>query len=359
MVHLLLTRKLHIDPINPDMGAIAEASGIVKAGGIIIFPTETVYGIGANALNESACRRIFALKGRPSDNPLIVHVSSLEMAEGIASIPAEYRDGIRRVWPSPITFIAKSNGTLQKAVTGGLSTVAVRMPAHPVALALISECGVPIAAPSANPSGRPSATNPRRAISYFDGRVECIIDSGAAFFGIESTVIDLESFTVLRPGPFTPEEIEKAFGRMPKVDAVTRGMAHSGVAVSPGVKYAHYAPKTKLLLFSGDIGELTGLLDGIQNLPPFAFIGSAESCKAVSEAFGCSTIALGDRPDLYKIAKNLYDGIIALDSLNVAFGIIEAFEERGIGLAIMNRIRKACSGTSFNSADGLSKILEP
>ncbi len=353
----MLTRKLRIDPVNPDTGAIAEASGIVKRGGIVVFPTETVYGIGANAFDGAACMRIFALKGRPADNPLIVHVSSLEMAEGIASIPARHRDDIRRVWPSPITFIAKSNGTLPKAVTGGLDTVAVRMPAHPVALGLISECG-PIAAPSANPSGRPSATNAGRAISYFDGKVECIIDSGAAFFGVESTVIDLESFTVLRPGPFTLEEIEKAFGHMPKVDAVTRGMAHSEVAISPGVKYAHYAPMTKLLLFGGSAEELAALLGGITDLPPFAFIGSTGSCGVVSEALGCSTIALGDRSDPYSIAKNLYDGIIALDSLKVAFGIIEAFDEIGIGLAIMNRIRKACSGVSFDSAGGLSKILE-
>jgi L-threonylcarbamoyladenylate synthase len=353
------TTVLKLDPVNPDAGTINEASEFIKDGRIVVFPTETVYGIGADALNEAACKRIFEVKGRPSDNPLIVHVSSLDMAAEIGRIPKKYLDVLKRVWPSPITVIVKSSGKLSRTVTGGLDTVAIRMPAHPVALALIKQSGTPIAAPSANPSKKPTATSAKQAINYFNRKVDCIIDAGRAFFGVESTVIDLDTFTILRPGPFTPDEIEKAFGEKPKIGDVSKGYASTEKAISPGTKYAHYAPDTKLLLFGGTADGLIHILDNIENLPPFAFIGSSESCELVSKAFGCSTVALGGKRDMYGVAKNLYDGLIALDSLRVEFGIIESFSEEGIGLAIMNRIRKACSNRSFDNEEELSKVLEP
>ena len=350
------TEILKIDPINPDSAAITQAAGVIKNGGIVVFPTETVYGIGANALDAKACAGIFDVKGRPSDNPLIVTVASLEQARRIGNIPKEYLTAIKKIWPCPLTFIVDAKINLPEEVTAGLDTVALRMPAHPVALELIIASGVPIAAPSANLSKRPTATNAKQAMRYFDGKIECIIDSGAAFFGIESTIIDLRTFTVLRPGPFTIEEIEKVFCKKPKLGNVAKGSRQVSVAIAPGTKYTHYAPETKLFLYEKDVGHLIRLIGAVET-PAFTFIGSDESCAAM-QVTGCKTIALGKSGDLYEVAKNLYDSLIALDSTKVSFGIIEGFKEEGIGLAIMNRIRKASSHNSFHDRKGLESILE-
>ncbi|MFI5412412.1 MAG: L-threonylcarbamoyladenylate synthase [Candidatus Micrarchaeales archaeon] len=351
------TSIIEIDPVNPEKDKIKVAASFIKNGSTVVFPTETVYGIGANAFNGNACAKIFEIKGRPSDNPLIVHVSSLEMAQEIGEIPKKYIDAIKKVWPSPITFIVKAKKTLPKEVTTGLDTVAIRMPAHPVALELIKESKVPIAAPSANPSKKPTATNANQAVSYFNGKVDCIIDSGRAFFGLESTIIDLQEFRILRPGPFTPEEIEKVFGVKPKISEVSKGKESVEHAISPGTKYAHYAPDTPLFLFEGEANALVNVIDNMEEVPEFVFMGSSESCNTLSKAVGCSTVDLGSKNNVYEIAKNLYDSIILLDSMKVKFGVIESFDETGIGLAIMNRIRKATSGKSFSDPEQLSEYI--
>ena len=350
------TKVLKIDPIRPDNLAIREAAGYIANGGLVVFPTETVYGIGADAFNSEACRKIFKAKGRPSDNPLIVTVASLEQAQEIGKIPEERLRAIRRMWPCPLTFIVDANRELPREVTAGLNTVALRMPAHPVALELIKAAGVPIAAPSANLSKKPTSTNAQQALRYFDGKVDCIVDSGPSFFGLESTIIDLRTFTVLRPGPFTIEELEKAFGERPKVGDVAKGMREVDIALSPGTKYKHYAPDTPLFMFDGNADELLDIISEIDEIPEFVFVGSAESCKKLSET-GCSTIALGTSKDLYEIAKNLYDGLILIDSMKVKFGVVEIFNEEGIGLAIMNRIRKASSHNEFKDTEGLRGLI--
>lgn len=352
------TRIIKMDPLKPESGGIKEAAGIINHGGLVVFPTETVYGIGANALDGKACAKIYAAKGRPSDNPLIAHVSSIEMAQEIGEIPAQYLGVLERIWPSPITLIVSARKNLPRELTAGLETVAIRMPAHPVALALIRESGVPIAAPSANPSKKPSATTGSQAIKYFDGKVECIIDSGAAFFGVESTIIDFRNFAVLRPGPFTVEEIEEAFGMKASVGDVAHGTATTDVVVSPGTKYEHYAPDTRIYLYEGkDSAALVSAVEGIEEIGRFCFIGSREMCAVMSAKFGCSTIDLGKSGDLYEMAKNLYNSLIALDMLEVEFAIVEGVEERGIGLAIMNRLRKACAYRTFTNEIGLSVLL--
>jgi L-threonylcarbamoyladenylate synthase len=339
---------LKIDSLKPEHDKIKIAAKIIREGGLVVFPTETVYGIGANAFDDTACKRIFEAKGRPSDNPLIVTVASLEMAQEIGEIPEEYLEQIRRIWPCPITFIVKTKKKMPDSVTAGLETIAIRMPAHPVALELIKESGVPIAAPSANPSKKPTATNADQASKYFDSKVECIIDSGKAFFGLESTIIELKELKILRPGPFTTDEIEKAFGKKPKISKISEGKESAEKVISPGTKYQHYAPDTPLFLFDEGTKKLIEELDNIEEVPNFAFIGSRESCEKLSKAFGCSTIDLGSEKEPYDIAKNLYDGLIMLDSLKVKFGIIESFNEEGIGLAIMNRIRKASGNNEFS-----------
>ena len=342
----LKTKILKINPQSIDARKIKQASQFIKNGKLVVFPTETVYGIGANALDEKACEQIFIAKGRPSDNPLIVHVASVEMAEQIAEIPARYVKTIRRIWPSPITFIVKAKPSLPRAVTAGLGTVALRMPSHPVALSLIWHSGVPIAAPSANPSKKPSATTGVQAKRYFNGKVECIIDSGESSFGLESSIIDLPSFTLLRPGPFTAEEIKKIFKRAPKVTKVTRGTSSAVMIISPGTKYAHYSPDTKLYLCDAPMSSLKHRLSKFDP-SEFAFIGSEEGCALARKSLGCSTIELGSRRDYYKISRNLYQSFSSLDRMKKRFGIIESFKENGIGLALMNRIRKACNNKSI------------
>jgi L-threonylcarbamoyladenylate synthase len=349
------TAIIKIDSLKPQPERISKAAKFIQNGGVVVFPTETVYGIGANAFDDAACKKIFEIKGRPADNPLIVHVYSLDQAVKIAHIENKYLNKIKKIWPSPITFIAKARADLPKSVTAGLDTVAIRMPAHPVALSLIKKAGVPIAAPSANPSQKPTATTGSQCIKYFDRKVDCIIDSGSSFFGLESTIIDLRTFTLLRPGPFTPEEIETAFSMKPHVGKIASGTASAGRRViSPGTKYRHYAPETPLFMFEGDERRLSSMLESIE--VPFAIIGSSEMC-AFAERLGCSTVSMGSRKDLYNIAKNLYSSVILLDSLKVKFGIVESFEQRGVGLAIMNRLRKASANKSFSTKRELLKLL--
>ncbi len=350
------TEIISIDSIKPQLERISKAAKFVRNGGIVVFPTETVYGIGANAFDETSCKKIFEIKGRPADNPLIVHVCSLEEASKIAHIEDKYFKKIKKIWPSPITFIAQAKAELPKSVTAGLDTVAIRMPAHPVALSLIKEARQPIAAPSANPSQKPTATTGSQCIKYFDGRVDCIIDSGSSFFGIESTIIDLRTFTLLRPGPFTPKEIENAFSMVPLVGKIASGKASAGQKViSPGTKYRHYAPETPLFMFEGAENKLTKIVESIE--VPFAIIGSSEICS-IADRIGCSTISMGSRKDPYNIAKNLYSSVILLDSLKVKFGIVEAFEEQGVGLAIMNRLRKASANKAFSTKRELLKLMQ-
>ena len=331
---------------------IRQAAAILRKGGIVVFPTETVYGIGANALDSRACRRIYMIKGRASDNPLIVHVSSMEMAERVAVIPKKYYSIMRKIWPAPLTIIVKARLIVPKVVTGGLDTMAIRMPDNDVALSLIREAGVPIAAPSANISSKPSSTNASHAIKYFYGKVDAIIDSGSSKFGLESTVIDLKKFTLLRPGAYTMEQARKDFGKKPKVTPQSRALSDSrSRPKSPGMKYRHYSPDKPIFLFTGNVNALPRIVERFKG--EFTFIGSRESCK-IMKGTSKNSIALGRRDDAGALASRLFGALIALDDEDSKFAIIEGFSEKGIGLAMMNRIRKACAHKYF--AD--EKILQ-
>ena len=343
---------LKINPIRPEPKLIKIAADAIKTGELVAFPTETVYGLGADALNEAACNKIFAAKGRPQDNPLIVHVDSIKMAESVGEIPKEYRQILNETWPSPITVIIKRKGALPKAVTAGLNTVAVRIPAHPIALALIKEANTPIAAPSANLSGKPSPTEAKTIIEELGEKVAVIIDGGPTFFGLESTVIDLDSFTIIRPGPFTPEEIAKKFGKNPKVYVAPKNVQKP---ISPGLKYRHYAPDKPLFLFSGKPIELAKISNGIDK--NFCIIGSNELCDSIYNKHALK-IRLGARSNPYEIAKNLFSAIRSVDKYEIKFGICETFSDNGIGLAIMNRLGKACGGNAFSNVVQLKKLIK-
>lgn len=350
-----MTLFLKVSARKPGPDEIGKAAEAIRKGGLVVFPTETVYGIGADATNEAACRRIFRAKKRARDNPLIVHVSSLRMAEGIGVIPREYRQIIERIWPAPITFVVMARPGLPKAVTAGLKTVCVRMPDDPVALSLIRRAGVPIAAPSANPSKKPSATSGSHALAYFDGKVDVILDAGRTRHGIESTILDLRDFRLLRPGAFTIEEIAKAFGKKPKVTKDAKGMGGSGRPLSPGMKYRHYSPETPLFLYEGKPGKLAAALKGI-GAGYFAFIGSKETSRLIG-GLAPRKIVLGSRKNPDEIASNLFDALIRLDSLGARFAVAESFAEKGKGLAVMNRLRKASSHRSFTTRQELVNLL--
>lgn len=317
---------------------IISASHIIKAGGTVAFPTETVYGLGANALDSTAVAKIFRAKNRPADNPLIVHVSSYEMLSMIAKdIPASAERLMDCFWPGTLTVILKRKDIVPDITTGGLDTVAVRMPSHEIALALIREAGVPIAAPSANISGMPSPTRMEHVIRDMDGKIDAVIEGGQCRIGIESTVID---FTVvppvlLRPGGLCLEEITGCIGR---VDVGAESVK------SPGMRYTHYSPRTKLVLIEG---ERERVLTMIKHLVlDYRRLGLKVGVIATRENaphIKCNAIyILGSSNDLKEIAGRLFSGLRFLDEAEVDVGIAEGvFPEVREGRAIMNRLRKA------------------
>ncbi len=321
-----------VDPVSPDSTVINEAAEILKKGGTVAFPTETVYGLGANALDDTACKKIFMVKGRQQDNPIIVHLTDFEQLDYVTQgLPRGTREKFERIWPGPLTVVLEKKN-VGEIPTAGLGTVAVRMPAHRVAQELIRKSGKPIAAPSANKSGRPSPLTAAEVYEDLDGRVDMIIDGGIATFGVESTVIMFkgDGIIVLRPGAFSVEEIKGIFGMKVMISGES-----AETPVSPGMKYRHYAPEKELYLARD---EETAIVECKRRNA--LFIGSSETAGMVDS----ESIILGSKRDLYEIAKNLFPSFRKLDHSEYPAGIIEGFDERGIGLAIMNRIRRATGG---------------
>ncbi len=335
----LVTRILQVDPLHPERSKIGIAARIIRKGGLVAFPTETVYGLGANALDTNAARKIFRAKNRPADNPLIVHINKIQQLEQIAvNVPHRIQTIAEKVWPGPVTFLLYKSDTVPDLVCGNTGKIAVRMPAHPIALALIESSGVPIAAPSANTSTKPSPTNSRHVMSDLGGKIDLVLDGGDTFFGVESTIIDSTSnpYTLLRPGAYSLEELKKYFGKI-RVPRAVRDARESKVAIVPGMKYRHYAPRKPLYMVSRSF---------LENSPDLCLDPRIEiiCSQELSKTLGSSNqriIVLGSEKDLYEIARNLFGSFRKLDSLHVKFGLIQTFEEKGIGLAIMNRIKKA------------------
>lgn len=344
-----------VNPVNPEDSVIEEAARVIRNNGTVIFPTETVYGLGANALDPEASMKIFIAKNRQPDNPLIVHIHSLEqLFEIVEDVPENITRIMKKVWPGPITFVVKKTDKIPLVTSGGLQTVAIRMPAHPVALKLIEVSGVPIGAPSANLATRPSPTKVEHIIDEMMGRVDMIIDGGETFFGVESTVIDVTKNppVLLRPGPFTLEELRNYFDDVIVPD-FAQGKGEAEVALSPGMKYKHYAP-TKRVFLAKNTESLIRIVHSLRSKYRFATICSRET-GAMLEG---NKIITGSKENLYEVAKNLFDSLRKLDRMEVDFGIAEPYPERGIGLAIMNRLRKACAFTVVSSAEDLIQYLQ-
>lgn len=335
---------------------IRQAADILRSGGLVVFPTETVYGLGANAMDGDAVSRIFAAKGRPADNPLILHVSRLEqLAEVTTVVPDAAMMLIHRFWPGPLTIILPKTDSVPGEVTAGLDTVAIRMPDNDIALAFLEECAVPVAAPSANLSGRPSPTSLKDVIEDLDGRVDCIIDGGNCTIGIESTVVDLSRSTpvLLRPGAVTIEDLESILGRVDVDPCVLSGTPcdASTRPKSPGLKYRHYAPKAPVVLYEGDSDcRLSMLSDSIRQYSSQGkTVGVAalrETLSRLSKEKGTQLILkeMGSAADPSSIAAALFSVLRSLDRDHADIILVEGVDDTGVGFAVMNRLRKAAGG---------------
>ena len=327
--------------------AIQRAGALIRTGQLVGFPTETVYGLGANALDADAVRRIFEAKGRPGDNPLIAHISAVsQLRPLIAAEPsAAARKLMDACWPGPMTLIFPKSEIVPDAVTAGLDTVAVRLPAHPAARALIDTAGVPIAAPSANRSGRPSPTTALHVLEDMDGRVPLILDGGPCEVGLESTVIDMTGATpkVLRPGGITPERIAELCGSAGVDDAVMRPLKEGEVARSPGMKYRHYAPAGALTIVKG---EADAVCDAIRRLYDEAL---AEGRHPLILALEDHLPAYGERwalslgRDAAGMAHAIFARLREADSIGADVLFSEAVDAEGVGLAVMNRLGRAAA----------------
>lgn len=324
---------------------LRRAGGIIRQGGLVAFPTETVYGLGGDALNRESSRRIYEAKGRPSDNPLIVHICRFEdIAEIVSSVPEEAVRIAAAFWPGPLTMILHKSDRVPYETTGGLDTVAVRLPSHPVARKLIEYSGGYVAAPSANFSGRPSPTEAKYVIEDMDGRIDMILDGGEVGIGLESTIVDLTVTPpqILRPGYVTQEMLSGVLG---KVDTdVTILRQDSGQAPkAPGMKYRHYAPKGELIIVEGEPEQVAAYMNrqaakAQERGERTGIIGTRERLSQYrADVVKC----LGDREDEESIARNLYSVLRQMDQEQVTRIYSESFAAQGFGQAIMNRLLKA------------------
>lgn len=339
------TEIVKIDEEQIDQEAIARAGEILKRGGLVAFPTETVYGLGGDALNENSSRLIYAAKGRPSDNPLIVHITNMEALKKIVTeIPPAARKLAERYWPGPLTMIFHKSSAVPLATTGGLDTVAVRMPSHKTARAMIDAAGGYIAAPSANRSGRPSPTVARYVIEDLDGLVDMIIDGGEVNIGLESTIIDLtgEVPTILRPGYVTQDMLTETLGLVDVDRTILDGNSRQAPK-APGMKYRHYAPKGNLSIVEGEpervVSYINERISALQK--EGRKTGVIATDETVARYHGDDIKSVGSRRDEEVIARHLFRILREFDDDNVEVMFTESFETAGIGQAIMNRLLKA------------------
>lgn len=341
------TLVLKVNPEKPETGKVQAAANIIKQGGLVAFPTETVYGLGADALNPKAVLALFEAKKRPLDNPPIVHVDNVSMVYALAKqVPPHAKKAMKLFWPGPLTLVFERSPAVPDATVAGLDTIAVRMPKHNVALALIKESKCPIAAPSANLAGKPSPTTAEHVLSDLNGRIDAILDAGPTRVGVESTVLDMSVYPpmVLRPGGTPVEALRKVF------DVVN---LHPFVAAekelpiertrSPGMKHKHYAPKASLILVEGDITAVMATIKLL--ITKYWFQDKRVGVLATDEtawAYEADVVkSLGSRRNVDAMAANLFRLLREFDEENVDVIISESVPTEGLGLAIMNRLRKA------------------
>jgi L-threonylcarbamoyladenylate synthase len=341
------TKIVKTDQYHIEQHTLEEAARILKEGGLVAFPTETVYGLGADATNEQAAARIYEAKGRPSDNPLIVHIADIHALSQCASEVSERALALAKAfWPGPLTMILPKGELIPYTTTGGLDTVAVRMPDHPAALELIRAAGGFIAAPSANTSGRPSPTKAEHVYEDLKGRIPLILDGGEVGIGIESTIVDLteQEPVILRPGYITQAMLEEVTAGV-KMD---RGLLETAKDVrpkAPGMKYRHYAPKAELVLVQGELSNVPDVIkEQVRQLSMEGKKSGVICCEETRLRYAdtdAEILSIGSRRDEATIAHNLYDVLRAFDEKEVDRIYSECFDTPMLGDAVMNRMRKA------------------
>jgi L-threonylcarbamoyladenylate synthase len=334
------TLLLRIDPKKPQPDRIRKGAAFLKKNDLVAFPTETVYGLGANALAPTAIRKIFKAKGRPSDNPLIVHIAKKkELFQLVENVPISALILIKKFWPGPLTIILKRSKAIPREISAGLDTVAVRLPKNKIARSLISAAGFPLAAPSANISGRPSPTAASHVMDDLRGKIACIIDGGTTQVGLESTVVDLTGKIpeILRPGKISLEEIRRTIGEV-KLHRAALSDKEVATAKSPGMKYRHYAPRAELRILQGSPAAVRKRIRAIVQK-----LRSKKIAVLLTERThffsGARNVFLGSNSR--QVAKKLFGALRKLDEKKIDLILIESLPEKGLGLAVMNRLKKA------------------
>lgn len=343
---------------NIDSEQMSKAGQIIRDGGLVAFPTETVYGLGANALNQVAAQKIYGAKGRPSDNPLIVHIADRSMLDSLVKeIPKTAEKFMNAFWPGPMTLIFKKSDIVPYETTGGLNTVAIRMPNHRIARELIRAAGVSIAAPSANLSGKPSPTLGEHVVDDMNGRIDMIIDGGKVGMGLESTIIDVtvEPPMILRPGFVTREMLREVVGTVETDKAILSKPEEGLKPKAPGMKYRHYAPKADFKMYSGEKEKVANEIIKIANEKEaqgfVTGIITSDQNRHLYEgklSKGVIVVSLGDLNQPETIAGNLFKALRDFDKLDVQFILGETFSRENVGDAIMNRLTKAAGYNIIN-----------
>ena len=349
MENIIKTKIVKVDPDNIDFDIIREAAQIINNGGTVVFPTETVYGIGADALNDDAVDKIFKAKGRPQDNPLIVHIAKFDdLYDLVSEIPDKAKVLAENYWPGPMTMILNKKDLLSDKITAGLKTAAIRLPVNEIALALIRESKKPIAAPSANTSGKPSPTEVGHVIEDLMGKVDMIIDGGSTYIGLESTVVDMTTDIpmILRPGGITLEDIVKVLGQCEYDPAIIKS-DEKIVPKSPGQKYRHYHPKAEVILYKGSLDNMVNTINKEYEKHELEGknVGIMSTVQTDKHYALKKTICVGDRTNLLTISSNLFKDLRKFDELGIDIILAEAVDEQGLGKAIMNRLGKAAGKT--------------
>lgn len=348
------TEIIKIDRNKIDAEAIAYCGRVLREGGLVCFPTETVYGLGAGAYNADAVAGIYRAKGRPADNPLIVHISDCSMLELVTDCTGAQREILNRLaerfWPGPLTVITSRDDAVPPNVSCGMDTVGIRFPSHPIARALIEAAGVPVAAPSANLSGKPSPTRASHVIEDMMGRVDVIIDGGECDVGVESTVFDIagEKMSILRPGAVTLEQLASVVASADELDWMTPGGKVIEKPRSPGLKYRHYAPNASVLIYDGTRDEITARIcseikERKKNGFSVGVLATDESICYYKED-GIVVLSLGSLDNSLQQASNLFHCLRRFDDLGIDVVLAEALPRGGAGDAVMNRLYRAAGG---------------
>jgi len=348
-----IIEKVDFEQPIKSIEVIEKAAGILNKGGLVAFPTETVYGLGANAFDKSAVKKIYQAKGRPSDNPLIVHISNISQLKPLVKdIPLKAQKLINAFWPGPLTIIFKKSELIPYETSGGLETVAIRFPANKTAQLLIEKSKIPIAAPSANSSGKPSPTHASHVIFDLDGKIDMIINGGHCIYGLESTILDVSENTacLLRPGSITKNMIEEVIGNIEIDKVIMHKLDDKEKPKAPGMKYTHYSPNANIEIVNGEISNVVNKINELvlQKIKSNITVGVIAT-EQTKNLYNCDNILIiGDRNKPETIAANLFKILRKCDYLNIAQVYVEAFEDNEIGLAIMNRLKKAAGYNIIN-----------